>query len=80
MHKTKKQWKKSQKNDTKTCHKKKITKLQSIKEKDINNWLNTKKNPYKINKFVFSQNKKMSEKTLKLDSSKVNQKEFHKSK
>ena len=80
MHKTKKQKKKSQKNYTKTCHKKKKTKLQSIKKKDINNWLNTKKKRYKMNKFVFSQNKKMSENTLKFDSIKVNEKEFHKSK
>ena len=33
-----------------------------------------------MNKFVFSQNKKMSESTLKFDSIKVNEKEFHKSK
>ena len=33
-----------------------------------------------MNKFVFSQNKKMSENTLKFDSIKVNEKEFHKSK
>ena len=53
MHKTKKHWKKSQKIDTKTCHKKKKTKLKSIKRKDVNNWLNTKKKCYKINKFCF---------------------------
>ena len=45
--------KKSQKIDTKTCHKKKKTKLKSIKRKDINNWLNTKKKRYKINKYFF---------------------------
>ena len=47
--------KKSQKIDTKTCHKKKKTKLKSIKRKVINNWLNAKKKRYKINTFcVFS--------------------------
>ena len=44
---------KSPKLDTKTCHKKKKTKLKSIKRKDINNWLNTKKKRYKISKFCF---------------------------
>ena len=53
MHKAKKQQMKSPKIDTKTCHKKKKTKLKSIKKKDINNWLNTKKKRYKISKFCF---------------------------
>ena len=53
MHKAKKQQMKSPKIDTKTCHKKKKTKLKSIKRKDINNWLNTKKKRYKINKYFF---------------------------
>ena len=53
MHKAKKQQMKSLKIDKKTCHKKKKTKLKSIKRKDINNWLNTKKRRYKISKFCF---------------------------
>ena len=53
MHKAKKQQMKSPKIDTKTCHKKKKTKLKSIKRKDINNWLNTKKKRYRISKFCF---------------------------
>ena len=53
MHKAKKQQMKSPKIDTKTYHKKKKTKLKSIKRKDINNWLNTKKKRYKISKFCF---------------------------
>ena len=53
MHKAKKQQMKSPKIDTKTCHKKKKTKLKSIKRKDLNNWLNTKKRRYKISKFCF---------------------------
>ena len=43
MHKTKKLSKKSQENIIKTCHKKKRTKLKSIKEKGIKNWFNIKK-------------------------------------
>ena len=53
MHKAKKQQMKSPKIDKKTCHKKNKTKLKSIKRKDINNWLNTKKKRYKISKFCF---------------------------
>ena len=43
MHKIKNQKKKSQKIDAKTFHKKKKTRLKSIKRKDVNNYLNTKK-------------------------------------
>ena len=50
------------------------TKLKSIKGKDIGNWLNTKKSLTKEISFVFSQYKKMSEKTLKFDNIKVNKK------
>ena len=35
--------KKNQKIDTKTCQKKKKTRLKSTKEKDISNWFSTKK-------------------------------------
>ena len=35
--------KKSQKSVIKTCHKKKNTRLRSIKEKNIKNWFNIKK-------------------------------------
>ena len=59
MHKAKKQQMKSPKIDTKTCHKKKKTKLKSIKGKDIKNLLNTKKKRCKINKiFIFSKHNK----------------------
>ena len=45
MHKTKKLKNKSQESVTKTCHKKKKTRLKSIKEKNIKNWFNIKKKP-----------------------------------
>ena len=47
MHKTKKLSKKSQENVIKTCHKKKRTKLKSIKEKGIKNWFSIKKSAKK---------------------------------
>ena len=53
IHKTKKQWKKSKKIDTKTSQQKKKLRLKSIKEKDIINWTSTKKKHYKINDFCF---------------------------
>ena len=37
--------KKSQESIIKTCHKKKKTRLRSIKEKGINNWFSIKKKP-----------------------------------
>ena len=72
---------KSQKIDTKTCHKKNKTRLKSTKEKSIQNWFGVKKKGYKINNFCFfSQYNKNERKTLKFDNNRVNKKEFHKSK
>ena len=72
---------KSQKIDTKTCHKKNKTRLKSTKEKGIKNWFSTKKKHYKINNFCsFLSIIRMNEKTLKFDNIRVNKKEFHKSK
>ena len=51
---TKKEKKKTQRIDTKTCQKKKKTRLKNIKEKDIRNYFSTKKNQYKINEFCFT--------------------------
>ena len=45
--------KEKSKNWLKTCQKKKKTRLTSIKDKDISNWLSTKKKHYKINEFCF---------------------------
>ena len=53
IYKKKKQQKKSPKIDTKTCQKKKKTRLKSTKDNDISNWFSTKKKHYKINEFCF---------------------------
>ena len=53
IYKTKKQQKKSQKIVTKTCQKKKKTRLKSIKDKGTSNWFSTKMKRYKINEFCF---------------------------
>ena len=76
IHKTWKQWKKSQKNDTKTCQKKKKTRLKSTKEKLIQ----YKKEALQNKWALFLLSIRMSEKTLKFDNVRVNKKEFHKSK
>ena len=39
--------------DTKTCQKKKKTRLKSTKEKDISNWFSTKKKHCEINELCF---------------------------
>ena len=39
--------------NTKTCQKKKKTRLKSTEEKDISNWFSTKREHYKINEFCF---------------------------
>ena len=70
---------KSQKIDTKTCHKKNKTRLKSTKEKGIKNWFSTKKKCYKINNFCFFLSMiRISEKTLKVDNIRVNKKELRK--
>ena len=48
---TKQRSNKCQKIDTKTCQKKKKTRLKSAEEKSISNWFSTKKKHYKINEF-----------------------------
>ena len=45
--------KKSQESVIKTCHKKKKTRLKSIKEKGIKNWFSIKMKHWKINNFLF---------------------------
>ena len=39
---------------TKTCQKKKETRLKSTKEKDISNWFGLKKKHYKMNALCFN--------------------------
>ena len=64
----------------KTCHKKKKTRLKSTK-KSVKNWFSIKKKYYKINNFCFLLRiKRTSEKTLNFNNIRVNKKEFHKSK
>ena len=55
IYKTKKQQKKSQRIDTKTCQKNEKTrlKIKEYQKKDINNWFRTKKKHYKINELCF---------------------------
>ena len=69
--------KKIQKFNTKTCRKKKKTRLRSTKEKSIKKCFSIKKKCYK--KISFLSIKRMSEKTLKFVHIRANKKEFHKS-
>ena len=62
------------KNEPKTCHKKKKTRLKSVKEKDIGNWFNTKQEALQNKWILFLLSIlsiRMSEKTLKFDNVRV---------
>ena len=58
--------KESQRIDTKTCQKKKKTRLKSTKEKDISNWFGTKKKAIQNKSVLFLLSIRMSEKDTKV--------------
>ena len=58
--------KESQRIDTKTCQKKKKTRLKSTKEKDISNWFGTKKKALQNKSVLFLLSIRMSEKDTKV--------------